>query len=37
VADRCYVLERGRVKYEESIKALAENPDLIKQLCGVTL
>ena len=37
VADRCYVLEKGRVKYEEEMSALANDANLLKQLCGVTL
>ncbi len=35
VAERCYFLEKGRVKCEESMDVLCERPDLLLQYLGV--
>jgi branched-chain amino acid transport system ATP-binding protein len=37
VAERCYILEKGRVKAEHRISELVEDTELLKRLCGVTL
>jgi branched-chain amino acid transport system ATP-binding protein len=35
VADRCYILEKGRIKLEEPMKILSQRPDLLQQYLGV--
>lgn len=35
VADRCYILEKGRIKLEEPMEDLARRPDLLHQYLGV--
>jgi len=35
VADRCYILEKGRIKLEEPMKTLAHRPDLLEQYFGI--
>ncbi len=35
VADRCYILEKGRIKLEEPMKELAKRPDLLEQYFGI--
>ena len=35
VADRCYILEKGRIKLEETMEDLAHRPDLLHQSLGV--
>jgi|MudIll2142460700_1097286.scaffolds.fasta_scaffold107397_2 branched-chain amino acid transport system ATP-binding protein len=37
VADRCYILEKGRIKLEEPMKALSQRPDLLQQYLGVDM
>ncbi len=37
VADRCYILEKGRIKLEEPMKTLSQRPDLLQQYLGVDL
>jgi branched-chain amino acid transport system ATP-binding protein len=36
VADRCYILEKGRIKLEERMDTLIRRPDLLQQYLGVT-
>lgn len=36
VADRCYILEKGRIKLHEPIDVLCQRPDLLHQYLGVT-
>ena len=35
VADRCYILEKGRMKLEEPMKILSQRPDLLQQYLGI--
>lgn len=35
VADRCYILEKGRIKLEEPMNVLCRRPDLLHQYLGV--
>lgn len=35
VAERCYILEKGCVKVEESMEILSQSPDLIQRYIGV--
>ncbi len=35
VADRCYILEKGRIKLEEPMKILSQRPDLLQQYLGI--
>ncbi len=35
VADRCYILEKGRIKLEEPMDVLCKRPDLLHQYLGV--
>ncbi len=35
VAERCYILEKGRIKFEEPMKTLGQRPDLLHQYLGV--
>lgn len=35
VADRCYIMEKGRIKLEEPMKVLSQRPDLLQQYLGV--
>jgi len=37
VADRCYILEKGRIKLEEPMDELCRRPDLLHQYLGVIL
>lgn len=36
IADRCYVLEKGRVVLDETMETLCQGPELLQQLLGVT-
>jgi len=36
VADRCYIMEKGYIKLEESMKVLSQRSDLLHQYLGVT-
>ena len=36
IADRCYILEKGRIKLEEPMAELAQRPDLLRQYLGVS-
>ena len=35
IADRCYILEKGRIKLEEPMALLCRRPDLLYQYLGV--
>lgn len=35
VADRCYILEKGRIKLEEPMDLFSQRPDLLEQYLGV--
>jgi branched-chain amino acid transport system ATP-binding protein len=36
IADRCYILEKGRIKLEEPMAELAHRPDLMRQYLGIS-
>lgn len=35
IAERCYILEKGRIKLEEPMELLGRRPDLLHQYLGV--